>query len=181
MSSPDDTLPSDPIRPAKRVSETVAEFYRELAATATTLNTASDELGKSISALDSALKKLNLGITTWMPIGGNETSDGSYDIVYLGYAKIKGTWGIALSLVSGHNSMPEPHEDESWLFNDAPRALRVNGVDQLQELFKKLISEVNDTTAKIQDKTQRARNIANAVNVVAAEIAQGSKKTGGAR
>jgi prefoldin subunit 5 len=178
MSAQDDTLPSDPIRPPKRISETVAEFYRQLAATASALNAASDELGKSITAIDAALKKLNLGITTWMPIGGHETADGSHETHFLGYAKVRGVWGIALSVQTGHNSMPDPVTDENWLFNDAPRALRVSGVEHLHKLFKRLIEDAEETTSKIQQQTQRAQNIAKAVSDAATELAQAAKKGG---
>jgi hypothetical protein len=178
MPSQDETPSSEFARPAKRISETVAEFYRKLATTATTLNAASDELGKSITAIDAALKQLNLGITTWMAIGGHESGDGSYESHFLGYAKVRGTWGIALSIQTGHRSESEPLSDESWLFNDAPRTLRVDGVDHLHELFKKLIDDVEETTSQIQKKTQRAQNIAKAVNDAAAEVLQSARKSG---
>ncbi len=49
--------------PAKDESLTVrvSSAYKQLSSAATELNTVSDELGKFVSALDTALKKLNLG------------------------------------------------------------------------------------------------------------------------
>ena len=46
-------------------SERVSSSYRQLSLAASHLNLVSDELGKSIAVLDAALKKLNLGISTW--------------------------------------------------------------------------------------------------------------------
>ena len=93
------------------------------------IRTLSDELGKSIGVLDAALKKLNLGISTWSRLDRWEDAFGNYSSRYLGYAKVNNRWGIALRTVAGNNNQPEEATVEEWLFNDAPRALRIEAVE----------------------------------------------------
>ena len=59
-------------------SERVSSSYRQLSLAASHLNIVSDELGKSISVLDAALKKLNLGISTWSRLDRWEDAFGNY-------------------------------------------------------------------------------------------------------
>jgi hypothetical protein len=147
----------------------VQSSYKQLAVAATTLNAASDELGESISALDAALKKLALGIPAWLKIAGNEDEYGSYWGRYIGYAKIGTKWGIALSKTRGNENYPEQSSDEEWLFNDAPRSFRIEAIDKIPDLLDTLITQAEETTKKIQDKTTEAKYLAAAINEVAAQ------------
>lgn len=154
-------------------SERIANFYKQLSASAAELNTASDELGRSISALDNALKKLNLGIAAWVKFDGHD-DDGTGDFWarHLGYAKIDGRWGIAISDSAGNYNSPAPDRDEEWLFNDAPRVFRVEAVEMLPDLLEKLIREAEQTTEKIKAKTAHAKELATAVT----ELAQPTRR-----
>jgi hypothetical protein len=88
--------------PAKDDSLTlkVSTSYKQLTAAANELNAVSDELGKFVGALDAALKKLNLGLTTWLRLESREDGSGNYTKRDLGYAKVGGRWGIALRTMS---------------------------------------------------------------------------------
>src|SRR5271166_4568592 len=103
------------------LTERVQSSYRELSAVAAALNTVSDELGKSITQLDSALKKLNLGVTVWVQLRGFD-GDPNWDTSFwsedLGYAKIGGKWGISLRTVSGDIQDPDRAAVDEWLFNE---------------------------------------------------------------
>lgn len=158
-------------------SERVAASYKRLAASAATLSSASDELAKSISALDAVLKRLNLGISAWQQIHGSEDAYGNYWSRDIGYAKVGGRWGIALRTTQG-NSNNEDGDLEEWLFNDAPRWLRIDSIDKVPDLIDKLIAEADDTSTKIKQKTGRAQELALALNDAASEIAQ-QRKAGG--
>jgi hypothetical protein len=149
-------------------SERIAAFYQQLSVSATELNSVSDELGKSIYALDNALKKLNLGITAWVKISGDhDHGTGDFWGRYLGYAKVGGRWGIAISDSAGNYGQMPPDRDEEWLFNDAPRAFRVEAVAKLPELVEKLIEEAQATTKKIKEQTSHAQELAAAVTALA--------------
>ena len=101
----------------------ISSSYKQLTQAATELNAVSDELGKFVTALDSALRRLNLGIATWLRLESREDGSGNYTKRDLGYAKIGNKWGIALRTMSGNHNDVEDSNVEEWLFNDAPRAL----------------------------------------------------------
>lgn len=152
----------DPIN----ISEVVASFYSELTSVASDLNTVSDELGKSISEIDTALKMLNLGITVWMEFRGGHGEPDMGDETYwtddIGYTKFGGRWGICLRHVEGDDSHDE-YRQEIWLFNDAPRALRLAAIDHIVGLLQKLTEEGAATTRKIREKLADAQEVAEAV------------------
>jgi len=144
-------------------SERVSSSYRQLSLAASHLNLVSDELGKSIGVLDAALKKLNLGISTWSRLDRWEDAFGNYSSRYLGYAKVNNRWGIALRTVAGNSNQPEDPAVEEWLFNDAPRALRIEAVEKLPDLFENLIKEADVAIRKVKAQTLSARQLAAAL------------------
>ena len=149
-------------------SERVSSSYRQLSLAASHLNLVSDELGKSISVLDAALKKLNLGISTWSRLDRWEDAFGNYSTRYLGYAKVNNRWGIALRTVAGNNTQPEEAAVEEWLFNEAPRSLRIEAVEKLPDLFDNLIKEADLAIRKVKAQSLSARQLAAALGGSAA-------------
>jgi hypothetical protein len=154
------------------LSERVQESYRQLSGVAADLNAISDELGKSIQDLDAALKRLSLGVSVWVAIrGGNDMpEDPSYWSEELGYAKVGGKWGIALRTISGSYSNPEHDNVEDWLFNDAPRLLRLSAIEKIPELLEALSKEAAETSAKIKAKLADAQEVAAAVKSAAEPV-----------
>lgn len=144
-------------------SERVSSSYRQLSLAASHLNLVSDELGKSIAVLDAALRKLNLGISSWSRLDRWEDAFGNYSSRYLGYAKVNNRWGIALRTVAGNNNQPEDATVEEWLFNDAPRALRIEAVEKLPELFENLIKEADVAIRKVKAQALGARQLSTAL------------------
>ena len=144
------------------LAERVQSSYLELALVASDLNAISDELGKSISEIDLALKKLNLGVSVWVNIraGGDDLD---YFMEQIGYSKVDGKWGVALRTVSGNHSRPDEDTIEQWLFSDAPRRLRVAAIDKLPEMLKSLSNEAAETARKITAKLAEAKEVAAAV------------------
>lgn len=149
----------------------VSASYQQLSAAATELNTLSDELGKFVQALDAALKKLNLGIASWIRLDGREDGSGNYTKRDLGYAKVGSKWGIALRTISGNHNTPEESSVEEWLFNDAPRALRIEAVEKLPDLFDHLGKEAEIAARQIKGKTERARQLASTLGELSAKSA----------
>ena len=146
--------------PAQRAQ---ASFDR-LSKVAVQLNSASDELTKSIETLDLKLKRLNLGISSWYKYAGVEgEQDGIYWGHYIGYARISNRWGIAIKKDSGHEHIPDSHSEDSWIFSDAPRQLRAEASDYLPELIDKLISDCENTIKKINTRVSETRQIADAL------------------
>jgi hypothetical protein len=153
MPSKDDTL-------TRRVSAS----YQQLSAAATQLNAVSDELGKFVGALDTALRRLNLGIATWLRLDGREDGSGNYIKRDLGYAKVGGKWGISLRVVSGNHTTPDVSTVVEWLFNEAPRSLRIEAVEKLPDLFDSLVKEADAATRKIKSRTDRVQQLVSGMN-----------------
>jgi hypothetical protein len=137
----------------------VSASYQQLSSAAAELNALSDGLGKFVQALDSALKKLNLGIASWIRLDGREDGSGNYTKRDLGYAKVGSRWGIALRAMTGNHNAPDGSALEEWLFNDAPRALRIEAIEKLPDLFEHLGKEAEAATRQIKGKTERARQL----------------------
>jgi hypothetical protein len=143
--------------------ERVASYYSQLSTVAADLNAVSDELGKSIAEIDVALRKLNLGITTWVAIQGGEEDDYSFWSRDIGYAKVDSKWGISLRKVDGNHHDPDREKVEEWLFNDAPRSLRLEAIDRIPELLDKLSKDAIKTTKDIRARLTKAQAVAEAV------------------
>lgn len=145
------------------LNQRISSSYKQLTQAATELNAVSDELGKFVTALDAALRRLNLGIATWIRLESREDGSGNYAKRDLGYAKIGNKWGIALRTMSGNHNDVEDSNVEEWLFNDAPRALRIESVEKLPDLFESLVKEADAATKTIRTKTERAQALATAL------------------
>jgi hypothetical protein len=147
--------------------EGVSSSFVELATASESLNLVSDELGKAVSDIDAGLRKLGLGVTAWVQIyAKTDTSeeDPIFLVEELGYAKV-GRWGVALRTRSRDDRAPEPEETiETFLFNDAPRKLRLKAIEKLPELLKKLSEEAAKVTKELQAKLAYAQAVAVAVN-----------------
>ncbi len=81
----------------------------------------------------------------------------------IGYAKVGSTWGICLRKTSGDYNLPEEQQEESWPFNDAPRAMRLAAIDKIPELLGKLAEESTKTAKKIRAKLDDVEAVAHAL------------------
>lgn len=146
-------MPQEP----RDLNDRIADALDELALAASTLNAISDELSRSVANLDNALRRLNLGVSTWVRLSRTEDSQGVFSLKELGYAKIGGKWGLAVRTISGRGGqVTEQDEREEWLFNDAPRALRVQAIDMIPELLERLVRDARHTARSIQRKIRQA-------------------------
>ena len=138
--------------------------YARLTSVAKDLNEVSNDLGSVILILDDSLKKLNLGISTWHQFSGDSSEDGRFWEKHIGYARIGSRWGISLSRTSGHlQAPPEANLDEEWLFNDAPRELRLESVEHIPAMIDKLIEAGEAAVQRIREKTSEAQHLAEAL------------------
>jgi hypothetical protein len=149
--------------------ERVTDSFTRLSTAAKDLNKASDDLGKAITAIDSVLQRLNLGVPTWVEIHGatNQYNLDDYWSRDLGYAKVGSRWGLALRTQEGCHSDPDVGRDESWLFNDAPRWLRAEGIHKIPELLDELVKNAKETTETIKGKIDEANTLAGALRQAA--------------
>jgi len=164
------------------ISEVVTSFYSDLKTVAADLNAASGELGKCIAEIDDGLKTLNLGITVWAEIGKGhgdfEIGDETYWSEEIGYSKWGGRWGICLRKTSGDDGAGE-EICEQWLFNEAPRALRLKGADHLVTLLQRLNEEGIKIAKMIRAKAADTQEVAGAITRAASVPKKG--RTAGAQ
>jgi anion-transporting ArsA/GET3 family ATPase len=145
--------------------EKVQTHFQTLSKIAASLNTASDELTSSVETLSELLKKLNVGLTVWVVFRTrDEDEPQTYDQDEIGYYKVGGEWGIALRSVYGNFSHDEHSTESLWLFNDAPREMRLAAVDKLPDLIEALAKEAFNTTRRVQEKAQQVRELARAIS-----------------
>ncbi len=144
----------------------VQNSLQQLKHAAVDLNTVSDELGKPIDEINKEVTKLNLGVTTWvkMSSGNHEYAPEIWWSHDIGYAKVGGKWGIALADRSGDATDPEGDQEEVWLFSDAPRWLRIMGVEHVPALLEKLVAESNKTVEQVKSKVAIAKDLAGALH-----------------
>jgi methyl-accepting chemotaxis protein len=154
--------------PDSRIEKLQTDF-QALANIASELNAASDLLTRSIGVLDESLKKLSVGLTVWVTFSsrGDDDQPHLYDLDQVGYCKVNGTWGLAIRNIWGDESSDWQKEDGPWLFNDAPRELRLRSVDQIPAVIAKLAESALETTKRIQKKTQEVMELAKAITDVA--------------
>jgi hypothetical protein len=152
------------------VASDVQASFRELSKTASQLNFVSDALGKYIAEIESGLKTLNLGVTSWVTINKWPTND---DLVMhhqeLGYAKLSKEWCIALRTYNDADWSDEWVDYEVWAFNDGPRQLRINAIDKLSALLQKLNSDATKVSNSVAEKLPQASTAANQIRAIVGE------------
>lgn len=156
--------------------EKIQQHFQDLASVASSLNAASDELREVVAILDEALKNLNVGLTAWVKFRDHSDNDpNSYDEDQIGYCKVNGTWGIALRHIWGRPDWGDHESEGPWLFRDAPREMRLHGVDKIPEVIEALNKEASETTKKIEAKTLEVRKLAGAIEQIAGTTKTGAK------
>ncbi len=136
--------------------------FRELSKTATQLNFVTDALGKFVLEVESGLKTLNLGVTSWVNVVVSGSDDGL--VTYyeqLGYDKVGKNWCIALRSYREAEWSDKYLDYEEWVFNDGPRSLRIKAIDKLPALLEKLNTEAARLSKRVADVLPRANQAAN--------------------
>jgi hypothetical protein len=148
------------------LTERVQVSYKQLSLAATNLNIASDELSRAISVLETALQKLNLGVSAWTKITSGEHDESGYwwsrDI---GYTQISAEWVIALRSSSGDYH----HDDDSetvWPFSKAPRWMQDEAVAKIPDLIDKLTAQAEETRKKLRSRAEQTFQLAAVIDEV---------------
>ena len=150
--------------------ERVSADFEKLAASAAVLNAASDEIAEPVSAIDAALRKLNLGISAWVQVAGDEDLNGNEWHRSVGYDKVSSrVWGIAIC----YRVIDSDHvvrQDDEWLFNEAPRAYRLEALDKLPQLIEKLTSIADKTADALKKKVATTKQVATAITAATSSV-----------
>jgi len=153
--------------------------FRQLSVEAAALNSASDQFTRTIRALDEAIKKLNVGLTVWVTFNTWASDGPDYSMDQIGYAKVKGEWGIALRSVDVDQIQDLQEETGLWLFSDAPRELRLDAIAKLPELIAALSDAAAKTTEKVTKKMMEAQELAAALGLSSEEGKKATPATRG--
>jgi len=152
-------------KPSLPSSARLSESFKNLSESAARLNAVSDEFARATAPIDAALKKLNLGVSASVKYVGAQDQNGDFWERRIGYGKVSGKWGLTLSTCSG-NSNYDDYDEEAWLFNDAPRWMRIEAIDHLSELVEELVKEATKTAANLENKIDSARELANTITAL---------------
>ncbi len=74
---------------------------------------------------------------------------------------------MALSTDSG-NPYDESDNYEQWLFNDAPRPMRIEALDYIPDLLEQLVKESNKVADDLQKKAKHAYELAEKISALSA-------------
>jgi hypothetical protein len=140
---------------------------RKLSKVSQELNKVSDDLSKELTAIEKALNTLNLGVSAWLRLSSERSYDdgvGSYltDVVDIGYARVKGKWGLVYLGYCDEMGIDEGMSAEP--LHNASRKIRIDAVEKLPELIDRLSESALKTTTKAQVSVAKAREISNALS-----------------
>lgn len=155
--------------------EKAQDAYQQLVNAAQHLNVASDQLAVIVEDWEAALRKLNLGISAWIRITSDDSPHPFYDVHELGYDKIGQKWCVALRRVWGREDDEQAENSEEWVFNEAPRWLRIIAIDRMPDLLAALMDKTQKTSESIVKVVARAKCVSSAIRQLADQKSKKSK------
>jgi hypothetical protein len=153
-------------------SERIAASFKELALISPEVDSASEDLTKSISTLESYLRRIGIRVSAWHQIAGDHTDQsGYYWSRDIGWCQVRGSWSIAIRKASGNHSYDD-HSEEIWTFADAPRWMAIEAVSQLPDLLDTLITRSKETMEKLKARKKETDELAAAIQATFPETAE---------
>ena len=123
---------------------------KELAASADTLNSLSDQLNAQVAEVESAVNKTAIGLTAsvntedWADERGDR-----YDIWRICYAKHQNKWGFTIEHHWGLEGFEESNQSETWAFKEAPREHRLKAVAKIPDLIDALVKKAKEFASNV--------------------------------
>jgi hypothetical protein len=133
---------------------------KDLARLSRELNEASDALSEQIAQVESALNELKLGVRAYVKIRSNTSQTASGEIttaLFLGYAKCRGKW--CLTLVDSNDQF-FPEDDTEIPLREASRGDRIDAVEKLPDLIRKLEAETRRIVIEARNKAAKVEQFA---------------------
>ena len=140
------------------------ELLPSLAATAANLNEASKKLSRVVERIDNALQRINLGVTAWTQVrGGDVQGADRFWSEELGYSRTGRKWGLTLRKIRYDMLNPEFEKLEEWLFNEAPRSLRIRAITKIPDLLKELDREAKKLATQVSESINKTEPLVEAI------------------
>jgi L-lactate utilization protein LutB len=91
----------------------------------------------------------------------------------LGYCKIGNRKGLSLRVVEFSEDRGEVTEEvkDIWLFNDAPREIRLRAIEHIPDLIEELAKDTERMATRVVAKSGIASTLAEAINAIADDVA----------
>ena len=141
--------------------EKLQNSLQELASSADTLNSLSDQLNKQILDVESAVNKMGIGLTAYMNTESWSDERGErYDIWRICYEKHSSKWGFTIQHLWGLESYDDSQDSETWAFKDAPREHRLKAIEKIPDLIDALVKKSRDFAADISGVMSYAQGLA---------------------
>ena len=147
------------------VTDRVKQSFSALSSVASILNASSDKLSSNIASLEAELKKLSLGVSSFVIFEDRVPRHSLfYDFDKLRYSKVNGKWGFVIETLAGHEEADDHRVHEIWPFNEAPRGKRVKAVDFIPELLDKLAKDATTMVEEVDQRCEAVAKIAEAIS-----------------
>jgi hypothetical protein len=153
-------------------TERIVASFKELALVSPEIESASADLAKSISNLESYLRRIGIQVSAWHQIAGdNDPEDSSYWSRDIGWSNVRDAWSIALRKTDGNHNH-DYHNEAVWRFADAPKWMAIEAVSKLPDLFETLIKRSRETIEKLNARKKDADELAAAIEAVLPETTE---------
>lgn len=121
------------------------------------LNKSSDSVSDTLKRLESKLATLRLGVEVWLdkPLCVEPLTDSNgktMEIIstFLGYAKVDGTWHIAIQNDFELTTTGDPSGDHPQAIQQASREERIMALQRIPELIKAIEAKAEGELKKIE-------------------------------
>ena len=147
------------------VTDRVKKSFSALSSVASVLNASSDKLSSNIASLEAELKKLSLGVSSFVVFEDRcPRQFPFYDHDKLLYSKVNGKWGFVIETLAGHEEADDHSVHETWPFNEAPRGKRVKAVDFIPALLDKLAVDAAKMVEEVDERCEAVAKITEAIS-----------------
>jgi hypothetical protein len=141
----------------------IQSAFSRLAAESASLNKHTQEVNESVSAIEEAIKKFNIGQEVWVDI--DEVMEPTVLIKFrLGYTNRHGVWGFMVVKVNIEPITEQENEVSEWTFKLAPRRLRLLAVENIPALLERLAKRVETMARKARNSARKAQEILSSIN-----------------
>lgn len=143
----------------------MSDVFARLEKLSAQLNKKSDSVAEALTRLESKLATLRLGVEVWLdkPLRKDPlTEDGEAGetiSTYLGYAKVDGTWHIAVQNDFEFVTTGDPAGDRPKAIQQASREDRIKALQQIPELIKAIEARAEEELKKLESALDITENL----------------------